>query len=132
MLEITEERIWSESVSNLKIEIKSFMTFNYLETLYITTLLLNQRGADGNFPCPTSCNVVQCPHALECNIERTGFPFELEKKLGSGGFATVWKERRRLDYNHTISTLNSNLKKQGKYHDGHAAFKFVPLIEEEL
>ena len=37
---------------------------------------------------------------------RTGFPFELIEPIGEGGFATVYR---------------------GAFHDGEAAFKFVPI-----
>ena len=37
---------------------------------------------------------------------RTGFPFELIEPIGEGGYATVYR---------------------GAFHDGEAAFKFVPI-----
>ena len=37
---------------------------------------------------------------------RSGFPFELIERIGEGGFATVYR---------------------GKFHQGEAAFKFIPI-----
>ena len=39
-----------------------------------------------------------------------GFPFELEEELGRGGYASVYR---------------------GTFHQGHAAFKFVPIKCEQ-
>ena len=43
---------------------------------------------------------------MQCDEERTGFPFELIEPIGEGGFATVFR---------------------GAFHDGEAAFKFIPV-----
>ena len=48
----------------------------------------------------------RCPHNLQCDEERRGFPFELIEPIGEGGFATVYR---------------------GAFHNGKAAFKFVPV-----
>lgn len=64
-----------------------------------------------HFPCPSACPVPQCAHTLVYGEEQVGFPFELDEKIGSGGFASVYK---------------------GVFHDDHAAFKFIPLDEKQL
>ena len=43
---------------------------------------------------------------MKCDEVRTGFPFELIEPIGEGGFATVYR---------------------GKFHQGEAAFKFIPI-----
>ena len=61
----------------------------------------------GNFPCSNfNCTISNCPHNLKCDEKRTGFPFELVEPIGEGGFATVYR---------------------GKFHQGEAAFKFIPI-----
>ena len=61
----------------------------------------------GNFPCSKfNCTRSNCSHYLKCDEIRSGFPFELVELVGEGGFATVFR---------------------GSFHDGEAAFKFVPV-----
>ena len=63
---------------------------------------------DGHFPCPDECYGLRCLHGLECDVEKVGFPFELDAKVGAGGSATVYK---------------------GRFHQEEAAYKFIPLVE---
>ena len=49
-----------------------------------------------------------CNESFKCGNKVSGFPFELDKKLGSGGYAMVYK---------------------GRFHQNDAAFKFIPLQE---
>ena len=64
----------------------------------------------GNFPCSKfNCTIQNCPHDLKCDELRSGFPFELIKPIGEGGFATVYR---------------------GKFHQGEAAFKFIPIEKD--
>ena len=51
----------------------------------------------------TICGI---PLYLKSDETRTGFPFELIEPIGEGGFATVYR---------------------GKFHQGEAAFKFIPI-----
>ena len=61
----------------------------------------------GNFSCSKfNCTLSNCHHSLKCDEKRSGFPFELIEPIGEGGFATVFR---------------------GAFHDGEAAFKFVPV-----
>ena len=46
---------------------------------------------------------------MKCDEKRSGFPFELIEPIGEGGFATVFR---------------------GAFHDGEAAFKFVPIEKD--
>ena len=46
---------------------------------------------------------------MRCDEKRSGFPFELTEPIGKGGFATVYR---------------------GAFHDGEAAFKFVPIEKD--
>ena len=43
---------------------------------------------------------------MKCDDTRNGFPFELIEPIGEGGFAAVFR---------------------GAFHDGEAAFKFIPI-----
>ena len=63
----------------------------------------------GDFPC-TLYNCPGCPHQLVADQNITGFPFELEEQIGKGGFASVYR---------------------GRFHQGHAAFKFIPITDEQ-
>ena len=63
----------------------------------------------GDFPC-TLYNCPGCPHQLVTDQNIAGFPFELEEEIGKGGFASVYR---------------------GRFHQGHAAFKFVPIKNEQ-
>ena len=49
---------------------------------------------------------MNCQHYLKCDEQRSPFPFELIEIIGEGGFATVYR---------------------GAFHDGEAAFKFIPI-----
>ena len=56
-----------------------------------------------NFNCPG------CNHSLVNGQPITGFPFQLTEELGQGGFARVAR---------------------GQFHQGEAAFKFIPIRED--
>ena len=63
----------------------------------------------GDFPC-TLYSCTGCHHALVSGQDVIGFPFKLEEQIGKGGFASVYR---------------------GKFHQGQAAFKFVPIKNEQ-
>ena len=63
----------------------------------------------GNFPC-SLFNCPGCSNSLVPGQNVIGFPFTLTEKLGQGGFACVFR---------------------GKFHQGEAAFKFIPIEEQK-
>ena len=69
----------------------------------------NDPAYSGDFPC-TLYNCPGCPHQLVAGQNNAGFPFDLEDEIGKGGFASVYR---------------------GRFHQGHAAFKFVPIKKEQ-
>ena len=63
----------------------------------------------GYFPC-SLFNCPGCSNGLVPDQNVTGFPFMLTEKLGQGGFACVYR---------------------GIFHQGEAAFKFIPIEEQK-
>ena len=69
---------------------------------------MNDAEYTGNFPC-RNFNCLGCNHGLVNGQQMIGFPFQLTEELGRGGFARVAR---------------------GQFHQGEAAFKFIPIRED--
>ena len=69
---------------------------------------MNHAEYTGNFPC-RNFTCPGCNHSLVTGQPIIGFPFQLTEELGRGGFARVAK---------------------GQFHQGEAAFKFIPIQED--
>ena len=74
------------------------------------TIWEKKESISGTFPCPTGKPYCcpSCPAAITCQ-RKTGLPFEFTKKLGEGGFASVYV---------------------GKWNNEEAAFKVIPTKKD--